>query len=153
MTCEPNWVTYLSALLTPTVAVIGSFIAYRQWRTAQNKLKLELFDRRFNVYLAATTLLASIMGSGKAKDEDLFKFLSATRDAKWLLNIDVANYMDKELYHKAVELMTFSDMLEGVPPGEERTANIRKQAEIKKWFLTQYEVLDEKFSSFLKLAH
>jgi len=38
MSCDPHWTNYLAALLTPTVAVLGSVIAYRQWRTAQNKL-------------------------------------------------------------------------------------------------------------------
>jgi len=41
----PSWVTVLSAMLTPAVALSVAFIAYRQWRTAQNRLKLDLFDR------------------------------------------------------------------------------------------------------------
>ena len=153
MSCDPHWTTYLAALLTPTIAVLGAFIAYRQWRTAQNKLKHDLFERRFSVYDAATTLLASIMTSGKAKDEELFKFLSGTREAKWLLDGNVAEYLDKELYHKAIDLQCLASELEGLPDGDERSSNVRKQAEIKKWFLKQYEVLDEKFSPFLKLEH
>ena len=92
MCTEPHWTAYLSALLTPTVAVLGSLIAYRQWRLAQNKLKLDLFDRRFSVFEAARSLIASIMTSGKAKDEEVFKFLFATREAKWLLDSSVAEY-------------------------------------------------------------
>lgn len=153
MTCDPHWTAYLSALLTPTVAVLGSFIAYRQWRTAQNKLKLELFERRFVVYSAATTLIGSIMSSGKAKDEELFKFLSSTHDAKWLFSATIAEYFEKELYHKGIYLQCLATELQDMPVGEERTANVYKQAEIKKWFLKQYEVLDEKFSPYLKLEH
>lgn len=153
MNCDPHWTNYLAALLTPTVAVLGSVIAYRQWRTAQNKLKFELFDRRFSVYEASRNLLASIMTSGKAKDDEVFKFLSATREAKWLLNIEVATYLEKELYHKAIDLQTIQATLEGLPVGEERSANVMKQAEIKKWFMAQYEVMDEKFSPFLELQH
>lgn len=153
MTCAPHWTTYLSALLTPTVAVLGSLIAYRQWRLAQNKLKLDLFDRRFSVYEAARNLLASIMTSGKAKDEEIFKFMVATREAKWVLNAQVAEYLDKQLYHKAIDLQILSSELEGVPVGEERTTNVRKQSEIKKWFLAQYDVLDEHFAPFLQLGH
>ena len=108
MNPDLHWTTYLAALLTPTVAVLGSFIAYRQWRLAQNKLKLDLFDRRFSVYEAARTFLASIMTSGKAKDEEVFKFMVATREAKWLLNASVAEYLDKQLYHKAIVLQTLA---------------------------------------------
>lgn len=153
MTCDPHWTAYVSALLVPTVAVLGAIIAYRQWRTAQNKLKLDLFEKRFAVYDAARNLLASIMTSGKAKDEETFKFLSGTREATWLLNAEVAEYLDKQIYHKALALQALSAELEGLPVGEERSANVKEQGEIKKWMLKQYEVLDEKFSPFLRLGH
>lgn len=151
MTCDTNWTTYLSALLTPTVAVLGSFIAYRQWRTAQNKLKLELFDRRFAVYDTTTTFLASAMNSGAAKDEE-FKFMSATHDAKWLLNTDIAEYLE-DIYRKAVSLQFLVSELQDLPIGEERSANIHMQREIKEWLLKQYEVLDEKLAPYLRLEH
>ncbi|MDE2598511.1 MAG: hypothetical protein KGL40_02695 [Rhodocyclaceae bacterium] len=153
MAPDPHWTTYLAALLTPTVAILGSLIAYRQWRLAQNKLKLDLFDRRFAVYDAARTLLASIMTSGKAKDEEVYKFMAATREAKWLLNSSIDEYFEKQLYHKAVNLQTLAAELEGLPVGEERTINVHSQAALKKWFMAQYEVLDEKFSPFLQLQH
>lgn len=153
MTCDLHWTTYLSALLTPTVAVLGALIAYRQWRLAQNKLKLDLFDRRFSVYEAARNLLASIMTSGKARDEEVFKFMVATREAKWLLNAKVAEYLEEQIHRKAIELQCLSSELEGVPAGEERVPKIRKQYEIKQWFLAQYDVLDAHFAPFLQLAH
>ena len=93
------------------------------------------------------------MTSGKAKDEDIFKFVVATREAKWVLNAQVAEYLEKQLYHKAIDLQTLSSELEGVPVGEERTNNVRQQAEIKKWFLAQYDVLDAHFAPFLQLGH
>ncbi|MBP1152364.1 hypothetical protein JOD69_004227 [Methylocaldum sp. RMAD-M] len=120
---------------------------------AQNKLKLDLFERRLTVYEAARTLLSSIMATGKAKDGEVFKFMVATREAKWLFNESVAEYLDKQLYHKAIDLQTLDAELEGVPVGEERRKNVRAQAEIKEWFMAQYEVLDEMFSPFLKLQH
>jgi hypothetical protein len=152
MTCSPHWTAYLSALLTPVVAALGLWIAYRQWRLGQNKLKLDLFEKRFSVYVGARDLLASIMTSGKAKDEELFKFLSATREAKWLLDDEVANYLEKSLYHKALDLARLREELEGVGVGEVRTKNVQEQAEIKKWFFAQYPVLDQKFTKFMHLA-
>ncbi len=153
MNCDPHWTNYLSALLTPTIAILGSIIAYRQWRTAQNKLKLDLFDRRFRVYEAARDLLASIMTSGMAQDKEVFKFMSATRETKWLFDPEIAEYLDNELYSKAIDLQTLQAELEGVPVGEERSKNVKEQYEIKKWFYAQYPVLDEKFSPFLRLQH
>ncbi|WP_133717092.1 hypothetical protein [Methylocaldum gracile] len=150
---DPHWTAYLSALLTPTVAFFGIFIAFRQWRTAQNKLKLELFDRRLAVYEVALKFIAAITAHGKVKDDELFQFLSGVREAKWLLSVEIAEYLDKELYRNAVDLHCLEEELQEMPHSEQRKTNIHKQAEIKKWFVKQFDVLDEKFSLFLKLAH
>ncbi len=115
---EPHWTQYLSALLTPVVAVLGFFIAYRQWRLAQNKLKLDLFDRRYKVFDAAKDFIFSVISAGKANDPEIFKFLVATKEAKWLLSSDVAEYLDKQIYHKALDLQCLEAELDGVPVGE-----------------------------------
>ena len=127
----------MSALLTPVIAVIAIVIAYRQWRLGQNKLKLDLFDRRFSVYQAAAALISSVMTSGKAADAETYKFLLATKEAKWLLSSEIAEYLDKQIYHKALDLQMLAAELEGVGVGTERTNNVRAQADIKKWFLVK----------------
>jgi len=148
-----NWVTILSALLTPTIAVLGSYIAYRQWRTAQNKLKLELFDRRFAIYDAALNFIRSIVSSGAVNDDELYGFILGTHAAKWLLNTDIANYFKKQLCQKARELKELQDEIETLPPGEERKTKTQKRAELRKWIFDQSAVLDDKFEPFLKVKH
>ena len=153
MNPEHHWTAYLSALLAPVVAVLGSFIAYRQWRLAQNKLKLDLFDRRLKIYEAAKNLLGSIVTSGKANDDEVFKYMVATREAKWLLDSKIAKYLDEKIYKKAIELRTLAAELEGVSVGDVRFKNVRAQTEIKKWFIAQYDILDAQFAPFLQLCH
>ncbi len=153
MTCEPHWTTYLSALLVPAVAIFGGIIAYLQWRTTQNKLKLDLFEKRFSVYDTARKLLESIVINGTAKNEEIFKFQSGTREAKWLLNDEIAKYFKEEIFHNALELQTLDAELEGVSASEIRNPNRLKHSEIRKWIKRQYEVLDLKFSQFLQLKH
>jgi hypothetical protein len=149
MTYAPPWITVLSALLTPTIACLGAWIAYRQWRTAQNKLRLDLFDRRFCVYEVTKNFLACIVKNGKTSDEETCKFLVATREARWLLNANVATYLRDELYNKVIDLQTLQSELGGSMTDEDRAENIKRQAEIKKWLISQYKVLDEKLSPFL----
>ena len=157
MSCDPHWTTYVSAFLTPTIAFFGIFIAIQQWRTARSvaekKLKFDLFDRRFVVYDVARNFLGSIAQSGKAKDAEISKFISGTRESKWLLNSDIDQYFLKQIYHKALHLQVLDAMLEGIPVGAERSANVATQLEIKNWIIDQYDVLDEKFASFLHLEH
>lgn len=149
----PLWTACLSALLTPTIAVLGAYIAYRQWRLSQNKLKLDLFDRRFAVYDAARKLLASILTSGKADDKEVFEFMVATREAKWLLSEEVAKYLEEQFYRNAIALQTLDAERTGFGVGDERTKSVRKQSEIRQRFADQYKVLDEHFSPYLKLGH
>jgi hypothetical protein len=92
---EPHWTTYLAALLTPIVAIFGFYIAYKQWHLARNKLKHDLFNKRFFVFEAAISFITSIMTSGRAEDEAVSKLMIATREAKWLLDAPIAEYLDK----------------------------------------------------------
>ena len=141
------------ALLTPVIAVLGAYIAWRQWKTAQNRLKLDLFERRVGVYDAAKAFIASIVQSGKATDESTYKFLRATKEAKWLFNDQIAEYLDETMWEKAVDLQTLASELEGIPGGQERSENIRKQREIKQWFNSQFKVIDNFFTDFLRISH
>ena len=46
MNADPHWTAYLSALLAPVVAVLGSVIAYRQWLAVQPDILLAGQGRR-----------------------------------------------------------------------------------------------------------
>lgn len=148
-----HWTTYLTALLTPTLAIFGLIFAYRQWLVARNKLKLDLFDRRLAVYEAARDFSAAMISGQKNKDEEAFKFLIVTRTAKWLFNVSVADYLENQLYSNALELQSLISQLDGMAPGDERIANLKEQAKIKKWFLEQLKVLDSQFGPFLHLKN
>lgn len=51
----PEAIQWLQALgptlVTFAIGMFGGYIAWRQWRTAQDKIQLDLFDKRFSVYL------------------------------------------------------------------------------------------------------
>jgi len=51
-----DWVDYLAALLTPTIAILGVYFARQQWKTNRRRLKNELFDRRYEYFIAVRNL-------------------------------------------------------------------------------------------------
>lgn len=56
-----DWVDYMSALLTPVIAILGCFIAYRQWRTSEKERKQYLFDKRYdNLYVPILKCIENI---------------------------------------------------------------------------------------------
>ena len=153
MTCtNPIWITVFSALLTPTIAIVGAYIAWQQWRTNRSKLKLDMFERRYAYYDAATKLLGRIMGSGKASDDATYEFLVATKGAQFIVGQEIARYFEEELWKKAAHLHALDSEFQSVQ-GEDRKGNLEKQREIKNWFQDQYRVLDAKFEPLMKLTH
>lgn len=92
---EKTWIDILTALLTPTLAVFGSLIAYLQWRTNELKRKNDYFDRRYNFYKkvelmwldSATDEQLSALGFEK---EDL---IPVAEEADLLFGEDVANHI------------------------------------------------------------
>ena len=60
-----NWITALSsALLTPTVAILGAWIAGAQWKINQRRLQHELFDRRIKLYQVVAAYIANAISLG-----------------------------------------------------------------------------------------
>lgn len=155
----------------PIVAIIGLLIAYRQWRTAKDKLKHDLFDRRFSVFEATRNLFTSIMMSKDSKGNELAILSYKASEAKWLFNQEISKYLTM-LSEKAFELdflnHQLSDLYAKYPGSEYISVQIKKipapvheqietkrrmQSELISWFDQQFSVVDEKLSPFFTLKH
>ena len=147
-----HWTAYVSALLVPVIAFGAVLVAAMQWYLARQKLKLDLFDKRMEVHNSAHDYLGSIVSSGSVSDAASHAFLRGTWQAKWLYSDEFAEYL-REIYHKAINLDCLIKERAPLPIGEERTANVRSQSEIKKWVMRQHDALDEKSAPYLKLGH
>src|SRR5204863_151776 len=104
-------------------------IAWRQWRTAQDRLQLDLFDKRLPLYTATMKFVSSVLTSGRADRQELFNFNVAVREAKWLLNRDIVDYFEKELRPRAIRHETLEQELKAVPTGVERSRMVAEQSE------------------------
>lgn len=85
----------LSAFLTPVIALIALYIAWMQHKTARNKLNLELYEKRYALYLAAKEFITKIAVS----DPEVFsvaynEFDIKTNSTKFLFKEDVSKYID-----------------------------------------------------------
>jgi hypothetical protein len=73
----PRWVEVLSALLAPAIALLAAVIAWAQWRTARDRVKLDLFDRRMAAYERLRGAVVPINASGRVKNADTDSFARA----------------------------------------------------------------------------
>lgn len=89
----PIWVQYSQALATPAIAILAIVVAVLQWRTAHQKVVLDLFERRMKVYSEIRAVIASILSSGKVPNEKHFEFMLAMDGAKFLFGREVNQYL------------------------------------------------------------
>jgi hypothetical protein len=86
-----DYVDLLSALLTPLIAIITTYIAVRQYRNERAKFRHELYDRRLAIFKAASNYL-SIATSYVTKEnydeeERAFReFLAANMESQFLFD-------------------------------------------------------------------
>jgi hypothetical protein len=74
--------TAFQTFTTLILAGIGAYIAWRQWRTAQDRLILDLFERRFQVFQDLTrTVSATFADKPNVEVQDITKFDTAIERA------------------------------------------------------------------------
>ncbi|NTB98328.1 hypothetical protein G6M84_17775 [Agrobacterium tumefaciens] len=90
----PAWIQVMQALSTPAIALGGGVIAYRQWRTAQRKLVLDLFERRLTAYNKIVAACRPIFREGGIKDTmDFIALANTIEDARFLFGEDVRSVL------------------------------------------------------------
>jgi hypothetical protein len=146
-----DWIDVLSALLTPTIAILGSFIAYEQWRTNRGRLKHELFNRRYEVYQSIARFMAKIVQTGKVEPGEDIVFLVNTKMAYFLFDKEVSE-VTRQIYKKAADLYALV-AVQGQVTGDDLTKNVKKQRELVDWFSDELGKIEARFDKFLRLSH
>jgi hypothetical protein len=121
----PLWVQYSQALATPAIALLAILIAILQWRTAHQKIVLDLFERRMKVYSEIRAVIASVVSSGKLPNERHFEFMRAIDGAKFLFGSNVTNYL--EGLNTTLVYFQEADETYGSLQGKERGEAIQKR--------------------------
>jgi hypothetical protein len=125
-------------------------IAQEQADIAREKLRHDLYDRRYRVFDAARRLLAQITSQRIASDEDLRRFVIDTGDAVFLFDDDTDAYL-KDIRSRAQNLQSLDHLMEPMPVGPQRTSFVNKSEEQFTWLVSQLDGLVDTFKPFLKL--
>lgn len=152
-TPSKDWIDVLSALLTPTIAVVGSWIAIQQWRINRIRLKHELFDRKWNQFVAIKEFLATVLTSGKVEEEDRMNLLRGTRGSVFIFDTTISDFVS-EIHSHALQLehlqvIGFTSMFEAQIERSGQTEHERQ--EILDWLTEQFHSLEDRFAPYLEL--
>jgi hypothetical protein len=148
----PIWVQYLQALLTPTIAVAVSIIAYRQWRTAHSKLVLDLFEKRLSVYHQVRKAIAVVNTTGKTSREAELNLLEAIDAAEFLFGDDVRSYLEG-MWHRFLKMNAANAMIEGGDTTEVRRTNIEAQSQLLNEITQFYYEGSDVFAPYMRMEH
>lgn len=77
----------VTALATTAIAVFVAWIGYRQWKTNQEKLRLDLYNRRFDIFVRVLDYYQDIFAASSDIETHLQirqKFIRAVRESRFL---------------------------------------------------------------------
>lgn len=138
---------------TAVVAVLGVSIAWYQANTAKNRLKMDLFDRRFPVYEAVDLYIQKHLRSDNVSNVDDGAYMVGISGSRWLFDRKFHDYLTEELWDKASEFRDVEIQLRRLQlPPDQRSELLEKKAQLSKYFAIQSRMLDEKFKPYLSLS-
>ena len=147
---------YSQASFPPLVAGIAVYVAIRQWQTNKQKVKLDLFDRRFRVFLEVRKVLSSVLAEARASREDFLRFRTGVAESYFMFGPEIENYLN-EIYLHGIQLASADDRYR--QPKEQRPDNhdAKKLAEEMNthltWLTEQLPLAKEKFKRYLDVSN
>lgn len=160
-TKQPQWYEILSALLTPLIAIITTYIAVQQYRTGRAKFRHELYDRRMAVYKAASKYLTLVAvnyddgtGEGEKANEEKKAFREfdiANAESAFLFDDKVVRYLN-DIYFTGFLRPTGRYLIKH---GDDENVEEQKQklAESTSRHLVQLQGLRDVFMKYLDLKN
>jgi hypothetical protein len=95
----PWLLQYMQALGPTLVAVVvgsvASYIALRQWLTANHRLRFDLFEKRYAVYEAIKNVVGHVQRHGQITAEELGELYISIRGAEFLFKGDTRAFITK----------------------------------------------------------
>ncbi len=148
MNTLPNWVTIMSAFISPIVAIVVTYIAIQQYKLQKNKLRLDLFEKRYEIYKNAEIFINQIVVNGCVDSIEMQTFFLNTKDKYFLFGRDVNEYLN-ELYKNAIKLSELSFELEALPVGKERNEKCENKSKLFTYFCEQRKEIAKNFAKYL----
>ncbi len=135
--------TFVLSVVASCVSIATVSVALMNFKTAKDKLRLDLFDKRFRIYQAIVKLLDTVGDRSKLHRDELLKFWLRTRHHRFLFKQEIQNFMfDLRIRYTKIQ-MSYEKFHNLVPKGssgkglgnEIRIAEIEQDIEKEKvWF-------------------
>ncbi len=139
-----------TALLTPTIAILGAYIAIQQYRLAKEKHRIEIYDRRLRIYNTTIELLRSVERNATIGEEAYYEFDKGIAEAEFLFGKEVVALLE-DISHVGFSILLVKSE-EGYEerPTKLTRANLR-HADLINEFLAFHSITRNVFAPYLRL--
>ncbi|HVK54798.1 MAG TPA: hypothetical protein VM532_07185 [Burkholderiales bacterium] len=153
--CEEWIADILRGIPTAFIAlIIGSiavWIAYRHSTVTEARFKLELFEKRHDVFVATWKFLSELVQKNPITTTDIFNFCNSTANAKFLFGNEIAQFLE-EAKLKGIKLGTAEYTLSRTPSDEARNAAYAERHELVTWVENELKQVKDRFKPYLDLS-
>jgi hypothetical protein len=87
--------TALPSILLAIIALIGAWIALQQMLIARAKLNIDLFDRRFAVYVATRKHIVAMLQQKGGTQDDAVEWWAVASSAPFLFDKEITNFIEE----------------------------------------------------------
>jgi len=110
-------------------AVFVALVGFFQWRTAQDKAALDLFERRHEVFLVVRKAVGQMVSSSPGFDQAReIEFVQMMERAYFFFGDDVQSYL-KTLWDDILKVRTADSEMKGnLPPGDLQRVTAHRRA-------------------------
>ncbi|MFZ2269440.1 MAG: hypothetical protein WAV95_17845 [Azonexus sp.] len=123
-----------AAFVTLVIGGIAAYVAWRQHQTAREKLKLDLFDKRYEVFEHTCRLLSEAQGNDEEINLPFAYHSELIPKARFLFGEAIEEYL-QEIGQQRIELWILNEriMKEGRLPKNEEQQHL----DLLAWFLRE----------------
>ena len=142
-------------LLTPVIAAIALYIAYQQWKTNDNKLKWDKYEKGIEIYKEIVNFISIGINETNYKNDELMSFKPKVSEADFLFGEEIPKYID-ELQKRAVKLSYWNKKYRDyTQPKLENYDHEKIEEEMHKelvWISSQLEPARNLFKKYLDVS-
>jgi hypothetical protein len=151
----PEWMQYVQILGPSFVAIIAAaiagYIALRQWRTANHRLRVDMYDRRYAVYEATKALIDKVAVNGQLLIEDIQEYHQKARGSEFFFDGETKAYL-KEISERCWRCYQAQRRQSRASNDEILGQLIDEEFELIEFIVAEGPKLEGKFEKFLDLS-
>ena len=133
------------------IAIFQFNISNKQKRIAHQKLKLDLFEKRFQILQCMRDFISHVISTGGADQTEVRKLHLSVYGGEFLFDRELSDYIS-DFLERSRKLSAATHVLQGqIDPGD-RAKFANEMGTQLGWFVQQYNEIGAKFRPYLHMS-